>query len=252
MDTQAGTMMHTTGHLEQYKADQGGHRISIAIDGPAGAGKSTLARRVAAQLGYLYIDTGAMYRAATWVVLKNKVNLNDEQTIVRLVSQADIELKTPDESSQGRVRVFVDGDDVSMIIRSRIITKFSSPVSAIGGVRVLLVKRQQAMAAAGGVVMDGRDIGTVVLPNADLKIFLTASASIRAQRRLKELKELGQLADYDTILKEIETRDHLDTTRDISPLRQAPDAVAISTDDLTIDEMVQRVLQLAGEKLRQA
>jgi cytidylate kinase len=244
--------MHTTGHLQENTSSQEGKRISIAIDGPAGAGKSTLARRVAKELGYLYIDTGAMYRAATWVALKNKVNIADHQTIVRLVNQADIELRPPDESSQGRVRVFVDGDDVSMVIRSRIITKFSSPLSAIAGIRIMLVKRQQAMAAAGGVVMDGRDIGTVVLPNADLKIFLTASAAIRAQRRLKELQELGQLADYETILQEIETRDHLDTTREISPLRQAPDAVPINTDELTIEEVVHKVLGLAKHKIHES
>ena len=241
--------MHTTGHLPPNKAEQEGKQITIAIDGPAGAGKSTLARRVANELGYLYIDSGAMYRAAAWVMLKNRVAIDDHATIVRLVSQSDIELRPPDETSHGRVRVFVDGDDVSMIVRSRIITKFSSPVSAIGGVRALLVKRQQAMAASGGVVMDGRDIGTVVLPDADLKVFLTASSTVRAQRRQKEMQELGQFADYDTILQEIETRDQLDTTRDISPLRQAPDAILINTDELNIEQVVERVLSLAKERL---
>jgi cytidylate kinase len=149
---------------------------------------------------------------------------------------------------QGRVRVFVNGSDVSMIVRSRIISKFVGVVAAIPGVRKILVKKQQALAVNGAVVMDGRDIGTVVLPEADVKIFLTAGAQIRAERRLKELKELGQLADFNVLLKEIEARDHLDCTRETSPLRQADDAIVINTDNLTIEEVVQQVLALCAEK----
>lgn len=223
--------------------------LNIAIDGPAGAGKSTVAQRVAAHLGYLYIDTGAMYRAATWVALEKRTDLQDTETIVTMVRNASIELKPPDESSKGRVRVFVNGSDVSMIVRSRIISKFVSQIAAIAGVRKLLVEKQQAMATRGGVVMDGRDIGTVVLPNADVKVFLTATARVRAERRLKELREMGQIADLDTLQNEIETRDDMDRTRAVSPLRRADDAVEISTDELTIEQVVERVLELAKAKL---
>jgi cytidylate kinase len=240
-------VLTTTSNLEQERARRRGNSLTIAIDGPAGAGKSTVAQRVAKQLGYLYIDTGAMYRAATWVALQKKVDLNDTAKIVGLVEAAKIELRPPDESSHGRVRVFVDGDDVSFIVRSRIISKFVSQIAAIGGVRELLVGKQQEMAAHGGVVMDGRDIGTVVLPHANVKVFLTASAHIRAERRMKELKELGQMADVATLLKEIEARDHLDMTREVSPLKQAPDAVAINTDNFTIDEVVAKVSELVAQ-----
>ncbi len=222
--------------------------LTIAIDGPAGAGKSTVAQKIANTLGYLYIDTGAMYRAATWVALERRANLDDLDEVVRLVEAAKIELKTPDESSKGRVRVFVNGSDVTMIVRSRIISKFVSAVAAIPGVRRLLVLKQQALAANFGVVMDGRDIGTVVLPDADVKVFLTASADIRAERRLKDLKELGQLADFETLKKEIETRDHADMTRQTSPLCKAVDAVEVNTDTLSINEVVEEILRLAHQK----
>ena len=218
----------------------------IAIDGPAGAGKSTVAQRVASACGYIYIDTGAMYRAATWVALLHKVDLCDEEAVVKLVQAADIELKPPDEASRGRIRVYVDGSDATSIIRSRIITRFVSQVSAIAGVRHIMVEKQKAMACHGGVVMDGRDIGTVVLPFADLKIFLTASPTVRAKRRLKELKELGQAADFETLLKDIQARDNYDSTRIVSPLKQAEDAVLIDTDDLTIEQVVERILNLCA------
>jgi cytidylate kinase len=224
-------------------------RLTIAIDGPAGAGKSTVARKVAAQLGYLYIDTGAMYRAATWVALNKRADLENHDEVVKLVEAASIDLKPPSESSGGRIQVFVDGDDVTMIVRSRIITRFVSPISAIAGVRHILVAKQQQLAARGAVVMDGRDIGTVVLPDADIKIFLTASPEIRAQRRLKELKELGQACDYQMLLKEIVDRDHFDSTRKTSPLRKADDALEINTDHLSIDEVAGKILELASKKV---
>ncbi len=222
--------------------------LTIAIDGPAGAGKSTVAQRVAGQLGYLYIDTGAMYRAATWVALDNRVDLKNSEAIVSLLKRAEIELKPPDESSQGRVRVFVNGSDVSMIVRSRLISKFVSQIAAIAAVRSILVEKQQTLATNGAVVMDGRDIGTVVLPAADVKVYLTASTQVRAERRLKELKEMGQLADFEILFKEIDARDQMDYTRAVSPLRKADDAVEINTDQLTIDEVVSSVIALAGHK----
>ena len=223
--------------------------ISVAIDGPAGAGKSTLAKRVADALNYLYIDTGAMYRAATWVALEQKVDMNNHDLIVQLVERADIQLAPPDEKSPGKVRVFVNGSAVSFIVRSRIITKFVSPVSAIAGVRRILVEKQKQMGQNGCVVMDGRDIGTVVLPHAEVKIFLTASPEIRAQRRLVDMQQMGQTADLKTIVEDIMRRDHLDSTREIAPLKQAQDAVLIDTDNFSIDQVTEQVLQLCHAKL---
>ncbi|MBX9570639.1 MAG: (d)CMP kinase [Candidatus Obscuribacterales bacterium] len=224
-------------------------RIKVAIDGPAGAGKSTLAKRVADKLNYLYIDTGAMYRAATWVALEQRADLNDHDRVIELVRHASIELKPADESSQGRVRVIVNGADVSFIVRSRIITKFVSAVSAIAGVRALLVQKQQELAKEGGVVMDGRDIGTVVLADAELKIFLTASAEVRAERRLKDMREMGQMQDLQTIIADIKERDHLDSTRATSPMRQADDAILIDTDNYSLDQVTDKVLELCASRI---
>lgn len=243
METLLGNQRTTDGDFGSKK------RISIAIDGPAGAGKSTLAKRVADVLGYLYIDTGAMYRAATWVALEQRAELNNHDHVVQLLEKAQIELLPPDASSQGRVRVLVNGADVSFIIRSRIITRFVSPVAAIAGVRKILVEKQKRLASAGGVVMDGRDIGTVVLPQAELKVFLTASPEVRAKRRLRDMIEMGQTADLDTIIADIKQRDHIDSTRETSPLRQADDAVLIDTDNYTLDQVCEKVLQLSRDKI---
>lgn len=221
--------------------------LVIAIDGPAGAGKSTVAKRVADALGYLYIDTGAMYRAATWLVLENNVNTQDLEAIVRLVASANIELKQAEDS--GPQHVLVNGNDVSNAIRSQQVTRLVSPISAIPGVRQHLVVKQQKLASQGAVVMDGRDIGTVVLPKADLKIFLTASPDVRASRRLKDLEALGEKADLDLLLHEIKERDRQDSTRAVAPLRQAQDAIPINTDNLTVEEVVTRVLNLCRRQL---
>lgn len=237
----------SSGLKMNLEADQ--KKISVAIDGPAGAGKSTLAKTIADRLAYLYIDTGAMYRAATWVALEQRVDITDTEKIVELVSKADIRLDIPDASSKGGVKVFVNGADVTFIVRSRIITRFVSPIAAIPGVRRILVEKQKHLARAGGVVMDGRDIGTVVLPDAEIKVFLTASPEVRAQRRLKDLREMGQTADLHTIIDDITARDHYDSTRSTSPLRQAPDAVLIDTDKLSLDQVVEEVLKLCQAKL---
>jgi cytidylate kinase len=242
-------MLQTTNSQIDEATMSGPKQDGIAIDGPAGAGKSTVAQRVAQRLQYLYIDTGAMYRAATWISLERKANLEDDAEVIRLVEASRIDLQPPDESSRGRVRVFINETDVTMIVRSRIVTRFVSQISAIAGIRKIMVARQQQMADRGRVVMDGRDIGTVVLPRAALKIFLTASPEVRADRRLKELKEMGQAADLNTLLEEIKARDHFDSTRATSPLRQADDAIVINTDNLTIDQVVQQILSLAQARL---
>lgn len=218
--------------------------LVIAIDGPAGAGKSTVARRVADALGYLYIDTGAMYRAATWLVIAQNVNSQDLEAIVNLVAASTIDLKPPDESSGGRIRVFVDSREVTYDIRSQDVTRLVSAVSAVPGVRRHLVEKQQSIARQGGVVMDGRDIGTVVLPGADIKIFLTASPEVRAERRMLELAALGQPAEFSEILAQIKERDRLDSTRAVAPLRQAQDAIPINTDSMTVEEVSERILNL--------
>lgn len=226
-------------------------QLKVAIDGPAGAGKSTVARRVADGLGYLYIDTGAMYRAVTWLVLTKNINLQDLEAITNAIAQADISLKPGSKTSGGRVCVFVNGHDVTTEIRTLPVTRLVSPVSAIAGVRQHLLTKQQQLADAGGVIMDGRDIGTVVLPNADIKIFLTASAHVRATRRLKELQELGQEADYDSLLQEIKDRDDQDSSRTIAPLRQAQDAIVIHTDNMTIEEVVDKIMKLCLRQVPQ-
>lgn len=220
--------------------------LVIAIDGPAGAGKSTVARRVADALGYLYIDTGAMYRAATWLVINNNVPVQDLEQIVKLVGKTQIELKIDETTPGAPALVFVNQQEITRDIRSQQVTRLVSPISAIPGVRAHLVEQQQLMAAKGGVVMDGRDIGTVVLPTADVKVFLTASPEIRARRRLKDLQAMGEEADLATLQAEIVDRDRQDSTRAVAPLRQATDAVPVNTDTLSIDEVVERILRLCN------
>jgi CMP/dCMP kinase len=222
--------------------------LAIAIDGPVGAGKSTVACRVAAALQFLYLDTGAMYRAATWVCLQHQIDVSNEEQVVEAVKHAAIEV-TPPQTGDGRAGVVVDGTDVTDIIRSPEVTRSVSQVSAIAGVRELLVERQRQIARASSVVMDGRDIGTVVLPQAALKIYLTASVQVRAQRRHKELATLGRQTDLAELQAEIEARDHYDSTRAIAPLRQAADAIAIDTDGLTIDQVVERILAHVSDRV---
>ncbi|HEY9712268.1 MAG TPA: (d)CMP kinase [Chroococcales cyanobacterium] len=218
--------------------------LQIAIDGPAGAGKSTVAKRVADELGYLYIDTGAMYRAVTWLARERGISFEDHEAIAHLAEDCKIELEPGD--SIEKIHVFVDGKEITSEIRSPEITRLVSTLSTIGAVRERLVDQQRQMAQKGGVVLDGRDIGTVVLPDANLKIFLTASAEVRAHRRLHELKETGVQADYQTLLQEIIERDHRDSTRTIAPLCMAEDAILILTDHMTVDEVVRHICKLCG------
>jgi cytidylate kinase len=215
-------------------------KIIIAIDGPAGSGKSTTAREVANKLGYIYIDTGAMYRAAALAFKRMNLKFTDED-FEKLMNTIKIELKQGDNGQ----RTYLNGEDVSDEIRTPEITKLVSPVSANKIVREKLVEIQRQLGADGGIVMDGRDIGTVVFPNADLKIFMVASPEARAKRRTLELRAKGIDADEEEIKRELIARDKYDSTREISPLRKADDAVEIDTSALTIEEQTDKVVQLA-------
>ena len=212
----------------------------IAIDGPAGAGKSTVAKIVAEKLGYTYIDTGAMYRGVAWKTLRDDKDAPDE-AILRAVQGIDVRLACTESGT----RVTVDGTDVTAEIRTPEVTQIVSRVAALGPVREKMVELQRAMAADGAVVMDGRDIGTNVLPNADVKIFLTASVEERARRRYDEMVAKGYAVNFDALKDEIASRDKQDSERAISPLRQAEDAVLLDSTALTIDEVVARILELS-------
>ena len=217
----------------------------IAIDGPAGAGKSTVARKVAAALGYLYIDTGAMYRALTLAVLRAGVPVDDPAAVAAAVAGVRIRL----EPSPAGNRVFLDEEDVTAAIRSPEVSAAVSQVAAIPEVRRRLVTLQRQLAAEGGVVMDGRDIGTVVLPHADLKVFLTADLEERVRRRYLELQAAGHGLDLEEIRSNLEERDRLDTGRAVSPLRIADDAVIIDTTDRPVERVVAEVLRLCRRRL---
>ncbi|MBQ7198664.1 MAG: (d)CMP kinase [Selenomonadaceae bacterium] len=209
----------------------------IAVDGPAGAGKSTVSKIVAAKLGFTYIDTGAMYRAVGMKLLQSGKTLT-EKNLTEIVD--DIEIKL-DESA----KVFLDGVDVTKEIRTPEVSKLASDVSKYGFVRKKLTELQREMATAGSVIMDGRDIGTQVLPNADVKIFLTASLHERARRRFEELKAKGQAVTFDAVENEIAARDKQDSEREIAPLAKADDAILIDSTNMTVDEVVEKILELA-------
>lgn len=226
----------------------GRRQLIIAIDGPAGSGKSTTARIVAERLGLLHIDTGAMYRAVTLKVLEAGLKLDDQDAIARLLKSTEVELR-----QVGTVRrVILDGRDVTDRIRDPDVTRAVSAVSRVRKVREAMVRQQRALGAVSGVVLDGRDIGTVVFPDADLKIFLVASLDKRAERRRTELLESGMDAPLGTLKQEIERRDDLDSSREESPLRRAPDAMELDTSNLTIDEQVELVVNKAKEILEKS
>ena len=216
------------------------NRLTIAIDGPAGAGKSTVAKRVAEALGYTYIDSGAMYRAVGWKGLASGDPPRDDDGWIRAAEEMRIRF-VPAESAQ---RVIVDDTDVTSAIRTPEVTALSSPVSAIPGVRRVLVKQQQEMGAGGGVVMEGRDIGTVVFPDAEVKVFLTASDEERARRRWLERSEKGEAVTLEETLARQRERDARDSSRADSPLKSAEDSIIIDTDGLSIEEVVRRILDL--------
>lgn len=217
-------------------------KIIIAIDGPAGSGKSTTARLVAETLGYIYIDTGAMYRAVTLAWIRSGKEA-DEKFAYEILSGCKIELR---QSPNGQ-RTILNDEDVSSDIRLPEVTKLVSPVSAMGSVRKKMVDQQRRLGELGGVVMDGRDIGTVVFPKADLKIYLVASIEARTERRLKELKEKNVNVTIEELRRQITERDDYDSSRQISPLRKADDAIVVDTSNLTIEQQTQKILDLAKE-----
>jgi pantoate ligase / CMP/dCMP kinase len=217
----------------------------LAIDGPAGAGKSTVVRRVAKALGLLYLDTGAMYRAVTWLTLQSGIAVDDEAAIAELVSQCDLQISGDPEA----VSVQINGQDVTEVIRSLEVTAQVSTIAAQPFVRQEMVRRQQAYGRKGGIVMDGRDIGTQVFPDAELKIFLTASVAERARRRQQDLRTRGQEVSLMELEQSIADRDHKDSTREFSPLRRAVDAIELQTDDLDIDEVTDKIIRLYQERL---
>lgn len=221
-------------------------KIQIAIDGPAGAGKSTIAKIVAEALRFTYIDTGAMYRAVTYKAMKENIQLHDAEAIEKMLQQTVITLKP---SEQGQL-VFVDGQDVSQAIRSNEVTANVSEVAAHANIREILVAMQQKLAADGGVVMDGRDIATHVLKDAELKIYMSATVEERAHRRFLDNERRGIPSTIESLQKEIALRDKLDSEREASPLIQAEDALFLDTTHLSIDESAQEILKLAQQKMQ--
>lgn len=221
----------------------------IAIDGPSGAGKSTLGKRLAKELGLLYLDTGAMYRAAALAVLENEISIYDVAQTSRIVANSRIELEgTPDN-----LKVFLDGRDVTEAIRAPAVSQAASIISAIPAVRRLLVERQRELGARGaGCVLDGRDIGTVVFPNADIKIFLTATPESRAARRFAELNRKNVATSYDETLSEINERDLRDSSRHDSPLKQADDAVIINSTELDLEQTYEQMLRAVQSRAQSA
>ena len=220
-------------------------KIAIAIDGPAGAGKSSISKVVANKLGYLYIDTGAMYRGVTWAVLDSHVDVNNQKEVEALLPSLDLTL----EPTASACKVYVKGQDVTDLIRQQQINENVSTIASYKGVREYLVERQQAMAAVGGVILDGRDIGSVVLPNAELKIYLTASVDARAKRRWLEVQGTSNEQPLEDIKKNVESRDEMDKNRDESPLVCVEDAIVVDSSNMTFDEAVKHILYLVQERI---
>ena len=220
-------------------------RQTIALDGPAAAGKSAVGTAVAARLGYRFFDTGAMYRAMTWIALRRGVNVRDEDALVTLANSVRVDTRENDIDAAERTAVAIDGEDATAHLRDDDVEAYVSLVSRVPGVRSALVRMQRALAAEGNVVMAGRDIGTVVLPDADLKIYLDASEDVRAQRRARQISESGGAADVAALESGLARRDRIDSQRKTSPLTAAADAVIINTDVLTLDEVVERIVELA-------
>ena len=221
------------------------HKIAVAVDGPAGAGKSSISKIVAKKLGYLYIDTGAMYRSVTWSVLHNHIDVNNQKAVEALLPELDLTMEASDDSC----KVFIAGQDVTDFIRTPQVNNAVSIVASYKGVRQYLVERQRLMAEAGGVILDGRDIGSVVLPNAELKIYLTASVEARAMRRYLEVKGTVNEQTLEDIKDSVMQRDDMDKNRKESPLIQVEDAVLVDSSEMTFDETVEHILHLVQERI---
>lgn len=214
--------------------------FQIAIDGPAGAGKSTIAKRVAKEKGMIYVDTGAMYRAMAYYLLKQGINSGDAEAVERECEGARISISY----ENGEQVVWLNGENVNGVIRTEEVGQMTSDVSIYPKIRERITLLQKELARTNDVVMDGRDIGTCVLPDADVKVYLTASVEVRAERRYRELTQKGECCDLEQIARNIEARDRQDMTREISPLKQAEDAVLVDSSDMTIDEAVEAILNL--------
>ena len=217
-------------------------RINIAIDGPSAAGKSTIADILASKLGYTHLDTGAMYRSIAYEAIKEGIALDDEVRVVEMINRIDLDMKEDG-------RIFLNGEEISSYIRTNEISMGASDVSKLKEVRKALVAMQQRIASKGGYILDGRDIGTVVLTDAPVKIYMIASAEARARRRVIQNKEKNIDGDYEAILEDIKKRDYQDSHRENSPLKKADDAVEIDTSDMTIDEVVDKVMSLVNRVL---
>ncbi len=216
----------------------------IALDGPAASGKSTLGNKLALSLGYLFFDTGIMYRAITWIALQHDMNLKDEAAITELAQKAQIDIRPPSKDDGRACDVVIEEKDVTWDMRGGNVDANVSVVSAYAGVRKALSEQQRRIGMRGKVVMVGRDIGTVVLPEADLKIYLDASAEERAKRRYDELIARGEAADYDEILRKVIERDRIDSTRAVAPLRPADDAIIIDSDKMDVEQVFTHVMEL--------
>ena len=216
----------------------------IALDGPAASGKSTVGRRLADALGYLFFDTGVMYRAVTWIALNHDMDLHDEAAITQMAESAEIDIRQPSQNDGRACDIVVGDKDITWDVRSGDVDANVSLVSAYAGVRKALSGQQRRIGMRGKVVMVGRDIGTVVLPEADLKVYMDASAEERARRRFKEITARGEQADYDEILKKMIERDRLDSTRAVAPLRPADDALVLDTDTLSEEEVFAKILEM--------
>jgi len=221
------------------------HKIAVAVDGPAGAGKSSISKIVAKKRRYLYIDTGAMYRSVTWAVLHNHIDVNNQKAVEALLPELDLTMEASDDSC----KVFIAGQDVTDFIRTPQVNNAVSIVASYKGVRQYLVERQRLMAEAGGVILDGRDIGSVVLPNAELKIYLTASVEARAMRRYLEVKGTVNEQTLEDIKDSVMQRDDMDKNRKESPLIQVEDAVLVDSSEMTFDETVEHILHLVQERI---
>ena len=216
----------------------------IAVDGSAASGKSTIGRQLAAGLGYRFLDTGIMYRAITWAALERGIDVNDAAALTSLASTIDMRVELPEPGSHAEAHISIDGREVADFLRSSEVESILSLVSRVAGVREALVQRQRAIAELGHIVMAGRDIGTVVLPDAALKVYLDASPEERARRRYADFVGSGRPVTEDAVLQDLRRRDQIDRERDVSPLRPADDAVKIDTDGLTREQVFERVLQL--------